>query len=112
MNLDTGTIKIESKIKFSNLGEKNQVREKPTFNAADLESIKKYVQEISKSSNPIGKMIDFLPDDIESMNKELQSWIKDSKSYKEQYDEAIKYNRITNLLENLMKLYYLYRMSS
>jgi len=48
------------------------------------------VQDISKNSNPIGKLLDFLGDDIESMNKELQSWIKESKNYKERLDEEVK----------------------
>lgn len=63
---------------------------KSTINAVDLESIKNYVQEISKNANPIGKTIDFLQDDIESMNKELQSWISEGKNYKEKYEEEIK----------------------
>jgi len=63
---------------------------KSTFNAADLDSIKNYVQDITKSSNPIGKIIDFLGDDIDSMNKELGSWIKESKNYKDRFDEEVK----------------------
>ena len=36
------------------------------MNINDIESIKNYVQEISKNSNPIGKITNFLGDDIES----------------------------------------------
>jgi TRAF3-interacting protein 1 len=60
------------------------------LNVADLEAIKNYVQDITKNANPIGKIIDFLFDDIESMNKELQLWIKESKTYKERYDEEVR----------------------
>ena len=42
------------------------------------------------NANPIGKIIDFIQDDIESMNKELQSWIKESKSYQDRYDDEIR----------------------
>ncbi len=63
---------------------------KNTINVADLESIKNYVQEISRNANPIGKTIDFLQDDIESMNKELLSWIREGKQYKEKYEEEMK----------------------
>jgi len=87
-----GKIKITSKIgKFADLttGEETKSSTK-AFTAADLESIKNYVQEISKNSNPIGKIIDFLGDDVDSMNKELQSWIKEAKTYKERYDEECK----------------------
>jgi TRAF3-interacting protein 1 len=61
-----------------------------SFNIADLQSIKNYVQEISMNSNPIGKIIDFLGDDIESMNKEMQSWIKEAKNYKDKFEEEVK----------------------
>ena len=82
---------MESNIRFGGkLDHKQKEKEKQTFNINDLESIKKYIEEIRKSSNPIGRMIDLLPEDIESMNKELQSWIKDSKSYKDQFEESIK----------------------
>lgn len=56
----------------------------------DLETIKTYVQEITKNSNPIGKIVEFIGDDIELMNKELLNWIKESKSYKEKHDDEIK----------------------
>ena len=48
------------------------------------------MQDISKNSNPIGKITNFLGDDIESMNKEMQTWIKESKTYKERLDEEVK----------------------
>lgn len=88
-----GKIKITSKIgKFADLtrGDENTKTVSKTFTPADLESIKNYVQDISKNSNPVGKIIDFLGDDIDSMNKELQGWIKEAKTYKERYDEEVK----------------------
>jgi hypothetical protein len=89
----TGKIKIESRIgKFADITSTESTKAAvKSFTAADLESIKNYVQEISKNSNPIGKIIDFLGDDIESMNKELHSWMKDAKNYKDRYDEEVKY---------------------
>lgn len=63
---------------------------KPRVSNVDLEAIKSHVQEITKNSNPIGKIIEFIGDDIDLMNKELQNWIKESKSYKDRYDEEIK----------------------
>jgi hypothetical protein len=88
-----GKIKITSKIgKFTDLtgGDETTKTVTKTFTPADLESIKNYVQDISKNSNPIGKIIDFLQDDIDSMNKELQGWIKEAKTYKERFDEEVK----------------------
>jgi TRAF3-interacting protein 1 len=90
---NAGSMRIEAKLgKFSHNvaidGEKNE--KAASFNIADLQSIKNYVQEISMNANPIGKVIDFLQDDIESMNKEMQSWIKEAKTYKDRYDEEVK----------------------
>jgi len=56
----------------------------------DLETIKKYVQEITKNCNPIGKIIEFIGDDIDGMNKELAEWKKESNSYKDKFDDEIK----------------------
>ena len=56
----------------------------------DLDAIKNYVQEITKNCNPIGKIIEFIGDDIDGMNKELQNWINESKSYKDRYEDEIK----------------------
>ena len=63
---------------------------KPRVDNVDLEAIKEYVQQITKNCNPLGKLVDLLGDDIESMNKELANWIKDNKIYKDRYDEEMK----------------------
>ena len=56
----------------------------------DLESVKEYVQQITKNCNPLGKLVDSLWDDIESMNKELTNWINENKKFKDRYDEELK----------------------
>ena len=63
---------------------------KPKVDNVDLEAIKEYVQQITKSCNPLGKLVDILGDDIDSMNKELANWIKDTKIYKDKYDDEMK----------------------
>jgi TRAF3-interacting protein 1 len=63
---------------------------KPKVDNVDLEAIKEYVQQITKSCNPLGKLVDILGDDIDSMNKELANWIKDNKIYKDKYDDEMK----------------------
>jgi TRAF3-interacting protein 1 len=82
-------IKFDTKLR-PGAKDANTGKPKPAVNVTDLESIKNYVQEISRNANPIGKIIDFLPDDIDSMNKELASWIKEQKILKEKYDEEVK----------------------
>ena len=63
---------------------------KPRVDNVDLEAIKDYVQQITKNCNPLGKLVDLLGDDIESMNKELANWIKDNKLYKDRFDDEMK----------------------
>ena len=63
---------------------------KPRVDNVDLEAIKEYVQQITKNCNPLGKLVDLLGDDIESMNKELANWIKDNKIYKDRFDDEMK----------------------
>ncbi len=91
--IDTGgsKIKISQKIGFFKEIQDGENTKTTNLNITDIESIKNYVQEISKNSNPIGKLLDFLGDDIEAMNKEMQSWIKESKNYKERLDEEVRY---------------------
>ena len=38
----------------------------------------------------MGKLVDSLWDDIESMNKELANWINENKKYKDRYDDELK----------------------
>ena len=56
----------------------------------DLEIVKDYIQQITKNCNPLGKLVDSLWDDIESMNKELANWINENKKYKDRYDDEMK----------------------
>ena len=44
----------------------------------DYEFMKKAIQVLCQSTNPLGKSIDFVTDDIDSMNKEYEHWKKQS----------------------------------
>jgi TRAF3-interacting protein 1 len=68
---------------------KSEVK-KPRVENVDLEAVKEYVQQITKNCNPLGKLVDSLWDDIESMNKELANWINENKKYKDRYDDEMK----------------------
>jgi len=90
-NNKEGTIKIEKINKFEDkLFGETEKNTKFVINIADLEAIKNFVQDITKNVNPTTKIVDFLYDDIESMNKELQSYVKESKTYKERHDEEVR----------------------
>lgn len=83
-------MKIDKRIFVHDIEREKKDEGKAAVSNVDLEAIKEYVQTITKSCNPIGKIIEFLGEDIDGMNKELQSWINENKSYKERYDEEIK----------------------
>lgn len=56
--------------------------EKPSgtggFTEQDIEFMKKAIQVLCQSTNPLGKSIDFVTDDIDSMSKEYDYWKKES----------------------------------
>ncbi len=87
----TGQIKISKINRFEEkLPGEAEKKQSASVNAVDLETIKNYVQDVTKNANPIGKIIEFLGEDIDLMNKEMQYWIKESKTYKDRHDEEMK----------------------
>merc|ERR1719199_594646 len=60
------------------------------FSEQDIEFMKKAIQVLCQSTNPLGKSIDFVTDDIDSMNKEYEHWIKESSSCQQQLHEQQK----------------------
>lgn len=41
---------------------------------ADIEGLRDAIQALCKSTNPLGKTMDYMQEDVDSMNKELASW--------------------------------------
>jgi hypothetical protein len=84
-------MKIDKRIfVHEDLTESRSEVKKAKVDNVDLEAIKEYVQQITKNCNPLGKFVDLLGDDIDSMNKELANWIKDNKTYKDKFDDEMK----------------------
>jgi hypothetical protein len=84
-------MKIDKRIfVHEDLTESRSEVKKAKVDNVDLEAIKEYVQQITKNCNPLGKLVDLLGDDIDSMNKELANWIKDNKTYKDKFDDEMK----------------------
>lgn len=50
------------------------------FNENDIEFMKKAIQVLCQSTNPLGKSIDYVTDDVDSMSKEFEHWRKESLS--------------------------------
>jgi len=57
------------------------------FSEKDIEFMKKAIQVLCQSTNPLGKSIDFVTDDIDSMSKEYDNWRKESLSCQSQLKE-------------------------
>lgn len=60
------------------------------FSEKDIEFMKKAIQVLCQSTNPLGKSIDFVTDDIDSMSKEYDTWKKESQSCMVQLKEQQK----------------------
>jgi len=49
--------------------------------------MKKAIQILCQSTNPLGKSIDFVTDDIDSMNKEYEHWKRESLNCQSKLEE-------------------------
>lgn len=52
--------------------------------------MKKAIQMLCQSTNPLGKSIDFVTDDVDSMSKEYEKWRKESISCTSGLEDQIK----------------------
>lgn len=57
------------------------------FNENDIEFMKKAIQILCQSTLPLGKSIDFVTDDVDSMSKEYEHWRKEAISCTQQLEE-------------------------
>ena len=60
------------------------------FNENDIEFMKKAIQILCQSTNPLGKSIDFVTDDVDSMSKEYEHWRKEAISCTQALEEQQK----------------------
>ena len=56
----------------------------------ELDLVKSMIQSICQNTAPLGKSIEFINDDIESMNKELVYWRKQYNASKNKYQNELK----------------------
>jgi len=57
------------------------------FTEQDVEFMKKAIQVLCQSTNPLGKSIDFVTDDVDAMSKEFEKWRKESIQCQQSLDE-------------------------
>ncbi|KAJ3091660.1 TRAF3-interacting protein 1 [Quaeritorhiza haematococci] len=48
----------------------------------EIEALREAVQTLCRSSHPLGKTIDYIQEDVDSMNKEFEMWCAENKKYK------------------------------
>ena len=48
------------------------------FSEQDIEFMRQAIQILCRSTNPLGKSIDFVTDDVDSMSKEYEHWRKEA----------------------------------
>ena len=60
------------------------------FTEKDIEFMRQAIQILCRSTNPLGKSIDFVTDDVDSMSKEYEHWRKEAISCNTKLEEAQK----------------------
>jgi hypothetical protein len=60
------------------------------MSASQLDELRKQIQLLCQSVNPLGKCIDFVREDMDSMNKELQRWRTAHTEYTDQLEQERK----------------------
>lgn len=58
------------------------------FKEEDIEFMRKAIQVLCQSTNPLGKSIDFVTDDVESMSNEYKLWRQEAISCNQKLEEA------------------------
>mmetsp|Transcript_3952 Transcript_3952/g.3365 ORF Transcript_3952/g.3365 Transcript_3952/m.3365 type:complete len:124 (-) Transcript_3952:105-476(-) len=56
----------------------------------DVGAIRKLIQSLTQNTNPLKRSIDFVNDDIESMNKEMEFWRNQNLDQKAKYQIELK----------------------
>ncbi len=104
------TIKMGN-IEIKNKGSKQNLDDNPQSNAqlSSLE-IRQIIQKITQNSNPLGKLIEFIDDDLDSMNNESKKWKKiyleattNLEKLERKHDEELKsyYEKIAEIDEQI-----------
>lgn len=57
------------------------------FTEKDITFMKNAIQVLCSSTNPLGRSIEFVTDDLDSMNKEFEFWRKESLSCQQRLKE-------------------------
>ncbi|KAI8915056.1 microtubule-binding protein MIP-T3-domain-containing protein [Entophlyctis helioformis] len=56
----------------------------------EIEALRESIQMLCQNTNPLGKTMDYMQEDVDSMNKELELWRKECASFKLRLDDEMK----------------------
>jgi len=98
-NEASGEKEEKKKGTFERLRSARKTQNNALYNMKNVQDLRKQIQNICQSANPLGKCVDFVYDDMDSMNKELAKWRKAYQTYLEKFDEEKE--NTTEILEPL-----------
>ncbi|KAI9100499.1 microtubule-binding protein MIP-T3-domain-containing protein [Phlyctochytrium arcticum] len=56
-------------------------KERLTGGKKEIEMLREWIQALTRSTNPLGKALDYMQEDVDSMNRELDTWRAEHKKY-------------------------------
>ena len=62
----------------------------PKGDMNDIDFLRSIIQNMTKSITPLGKSMDFISEDVETMTKEYETWRNRSQASKAQLEEELK----------------------
>ncbi|KAJ3168463.1 TRAF3-interacting protein 1 [Geranomyces variabilis] len=59
----------------------------------EIEALREWIQALTRSTNPLGKTMDYMQEDVDSMNRELEMWRVEHRKYKNMLEEELRITR-------------------
>lgn len=59
--------------------------------AKEVDKLRGTIQTLTRTTNPLGKLLDYVQEDVEMMQKELLDWRRQYRQLSEQLEEEQKY---------------------
>jgi TRAF3-interacting protein 1 len=78
----------DPKFGFARLPSARKAQNNSLYNSKNMNELRQKIQKICQSANPLGKIIDFVYEDMDTMNKELVKWRSLHQKYTEEFEDA------------------------
>jgi TRAF3-interacting protein 1 len=66
--------------------------EKGQLGVKDINTLRELIQQLCQSTNPLGRALDYMQEDVDAMNKEYETWKRECKNYEMQAQEKLWYS--------------------